>query len=101
MSGSSARGSRRRPPHEVSKPWWRRIALLWYAGIGLSALVLFSVLVTLSARSGGSGAETPPLDAGTSLADFTLNDAVTGKAVSLDDYLGKQDVVIATLMGGF
>ena len=67
-------------------------------GLAVFALVAFGFWAssTITDRSGAK-----PLESGAKVESFTLADALTGRQVSLSDYLGKQEVVVVTLMGGF
>lgn len=88
-----SRGARRR--------LWGRFSWLDVV-LGLVAVTIGSVLIiVLTTRGGGSSAEPGPLPSGAVVTNFSLPDAVTGNETSSADFVGKQPVVVVTLMGGF
>jgi peroxiredoxin len=80
---------------------WGRFSWLDVAlGLGFGTVTI-ALIVVLTTRGGGSSAEPGPLPSGAVVTNFVLPDAVTGNEVSSAAYVGKQPVVIVTLMGGF
>ncbi len=87
---------------QKTKDWWRssrnwdRIAL---SLLGVFAVAAITVFIWLAVQ--GGQVDEPPVARGQPIEPFTLPDVVSGKSVSLADYLGKQDVVLVGYMGFF
>ena len=79
------------------RSWGRRA--MWPAIAVVLGVAVAGVALVARANLGGS--DSPAVERGAMVDSFTLNDALTGTPVSLSDYLGKQEVVVVTLMGGF
>ncbi len=63
-------------------------------------IVTLLLVVSCSGGSGGGTTETS-IPKGQQVQAFQLPDVVSGRQVTLADYLGKQDVVIVSYMGFF
>jgi peroxiredoxin len=87
-----------------TKPWWRhprnrnKVWLGLLGGIAILAVAAFLWLATSGDHQGGSEG---PIPVGQQVQPFELPDIVSGQTVSLDDYLGKEEIVVVGYMGFF
>ncbi|TMC00365.1 MAG: hypothetical protein E6J42_01040 [Chloroflexi bacterium] len=81
----------------------RRRTRISLGPFGVTVVVLALVVGTIACSGGGSSSTSgeQPIPIGQQIQPFRLPDAVSGRQVSLADYLGKQDVVIVGYMGFF
>ena len=85
-----------------SKQWWRSSKnrnKVWFPLFAVLAVVAIGGSIWLAVQGGQGGAK--PITPGQSVEAFTLPDIVSGRNVSMADYLGKQPVVVVGYMGFF
>jgi len=86
-----------------SKQWWRSSKnrnKVWFPLFAVLAVVAIGGFIWWLAVQGGQDGD-KPITPGQSVEAFTLPDIVSGRSVSMADYLGKQPVVVVGYMGFF
>jgi len=88
------------------KPWWRssrnrnKIWGVLFSVLAVAALGGFAWLALSSGGRGTTGGE-QPIPVGEQVQPFTLPNIVSDRDFSLDDNLGKREIVVVGYMGFF
>lgn len=99
--------SKTKSQKHAARSWWRYSRnrnKVWFPLLAVLAIASISGLAWLASqgKNGGSGATgEEPIPMGQQVQAFQLPDVVSGRQVSLADYIGKQGVVIVGYMGFF
>jgi flagellar basal body-associated protein FliL len=83
-----------KPPkgEKKAKPW------VWMGLLAFLAVAAIAVVVSFAMQRSGERQEP---EVGHQVQPFQLPDVISGITFSLDDYLGKEDVVLVSYMGFF